>query len=78
MDSIRSLPGPTAPGTVRDRAAGGGSQRQADAFRRALHEEAGDGNGTEREQSPMRTGLQRRPPAGRREPETAGHVDVIA
>lgn len=78
MDSIRALPGPTAPGTVRDRAAGGGSRQQADAFRQAMREEGGDGAATERDETPVRPGLQRRPPASRREAQTAGHVDVIA
>ncbi|HEX5053673.1 MAG TPA: hypothetical protein VFZ65_17975 [Planctomycetota bacterium] len=81
MDSLGRIPGIIGPPRVEQRAAGGNKQR-ADAFRQALQQEVADGTQPEPEgadEQPVRTRLQARPPASRRDDGTvARHVDVIA
>lgn len=80
MEGIRNLPGVVSAPAVHDRAAGG--RGDGGAFRRALQEDRSeDGTAREHEQPapPMRTGLQPRPPAGRRDDGTTlRHIDVLA
>lgn len=77
MESLPALTG--VPGTRPVHERQGGSRRQADAFRQALGQ-----HGAPRDarspggEPPMRTPLQPRVPAGRKEPEQGLHVDVIA
>jgi hypothetical protein len=72
MDSLRSVG--LVPGgiPVGDRQAGG-NKRQADAFRRALQEQA-----PARQEAPMRPGLQPSGQDGRKNDGIARYVDVIA
>ena len=80
METLRGLTGITGGARVQERAAGGG-KRGAEAFRRALEQES-DQSAPDRPadgQAPVRTKLQQRPIASRREDgATARHVDVIA
>ena len=80
MEPLPALSGITRPTTVGDRS--GGGRRQADAFRRALEQESGEAaepDESPARDAPVRPGLQRRPPGGRKEPQAnARHVDVIA
>lgn len=79
MDPVQSLGGVTGSTRVQERA-GGGSKRQADAFRRALADETADEDTRQAGgEPPLRTKLQPRRPADRNNDGAgARHVDVIA
>ncbi len=86
MDALRGLPGVPSSLPVHERK-GGGNQRQADAFRRAL---AGGGGGEEPADAgrppagevplevPVRRRLQQAAGDGRKDEGLPRHVDVIA
>ena len=77
MDSLRGLPAVPGSVTVQERR---GSQRQADAFRRAM-QQGGQGEPqapTPDGEQPVRRPLQPKAPTGRKDEGTACHVDVIA
>lgn len=76
METVRSLPGVLGTTRVQERNAGG-NRGNAEAFRKALQQEgSAEGGG---EDAPMRTRLQPRPAASRKEPVVnARHVDVVA
>lgn len=82
MDPVRSLSGIVGGVRVQERAAGG--KGNSEAFRRALQQEGeaaegGAGAAPDHGEVAVRTGLQARPPAGRRDQgPTARHVDVLA
>lgn len=76
METVRSLPGVLGTARVQERNAGG-NRGNAEAFRKALQQEGAAESGGK--DAPMRTRLQPRPAASRKEPvENARHVDVIA
>lgn len=79
MESLRGLTNIVGATRVHER--NGGNRGSADAFRRAMQEQAGEqaaATGDDHE-SAMRTGLQRRATEVRRDPGAASrHVDVIA
>lgn len=70
MESVRSLAGVTRGVAVQDRNAGG-NKADAEAFRKALQQEGGT-------EKPVRTELQRQPPASRKSDGNSRHVDVVA
>ena len=75
MDALRGLPSVIGSTTVQERR---GSQKQADAFRKALQQEAGsDGNATTDDPAARRAPArrQRLAPA---DDTLAHHVDVVA
>jgi hypothetical protein len=77
MDSLRGLPAVPGSVTVQERR---GSQRQADAFRRAM-QQGGQGAPPAPppgDEQPVRPPLQPKATAGRKNEGTACHVDVIA
>jgi hypothetical protein len=76
METVRALG--TAYGVQRTGERGARSQRDADAFRRAM--EGGDGREAAHgeQEAPVRTALQPQPAAGRREGQQGHHVDVVA
>lgn len=77
MNGVTRTSGVVGSHQVHERQAGG-QQQQADAFRRAMQEH-GDGTAAEREpEKPVRRGLQRHPPIGRKDEGEAHHVDVVA
>ncbi|MBL8748111.1 MAG: hypothetical protein JNK78_03055 [Planctomycetes bacterium] len=79
MDPVRGLAGVDASMRVQDRAAGG-NKKDAEAFRRALEQEGGDGDAGRppEEKTPMRTRLQPQAPTSRKVERNTRHVDVIA
>lgn len=75
MDALRGLPSVIGSTTVQERR---GSQKQADAFRKAMQQEAGsDGNATADDPSARRTPAPRQRPA-LADGTLARHVDVVA
>lgn len=73
MEPVRSLATVTGGMRVQERQAG--KQGDAEAFRRALQQGAGEA----RQEEPVRPALQsRRPDSRRADGTTARHVDVIA
>jgi hypothetical protein len=81
MENLPALSGLTAPARVHDRH--GGNRRGAEAFRRALQQQGDDQPAPPQDaaeaEAPLRTDLQRRSAAGRRDAgATSRHVDVIA
>ncbi|MBX3462707.1 MAG: hypothetical protein KF830_06025 [Planctomycetes bacterium] len=79
MENLPALSGIVPARQVHDRQAG--SRRQADLFRRALQQEAGDGQAADpgRAEPPVRPGLQRGGANGRKDAGAAArHVDVLA
>lgn len=81
MDPVRSLNGVLGSIRVNERNAGK-EKKDAEAFRRALEQEAGgarDGDGKPGRETPLRTSLQQKAAASRRvDGTTPRHVDVIA
>lgn len=79
MENLPALSGIVPARQVHERQAG--SRRQADLFRRALQQEAGDGPPADSggAEPPVRPGLQRGAANGRKDPGvSARHVDVLA
>ena len=64
MEPVRSLGGVFGATRVNERGAGGGGKKDADAFRRALEQEAGaparEGAAKAADEAPVRTGLQQK------------------
>ena len=83
MDGVRGPSGLLGPARVHERGAGN-QQRNADAFRRALEQEAGgresgpDGDRQQATAPPVARRLQLPTSPGRRDDGQAMHVDVIA
>lgn len=74
MDALRSLPSVTGSTTVQERR---GSQKQADAFRKALQQGTGGDAGATADEPPAPRATQRRLPAST-DGALAHHVDVLA
>ena len=82
MEPVRSLNSVLGSIRVNERNAGG-NKREAEAFRRALEQETGDskrdGEGKPGRETPVRSPLQQKAAADRRDEGTPPrHVDVIA
>ena len=82
MEPLRSLVSVSGAQRVQERGAGGGNKQNADAFRRALEQEAGAAArdaGSAAAEEPVRTKLQEKAGPSRRVDGAAPrHVDVIA
>jgi hypothetical protein len=77
MEPLRAIVAPTGPTSVQERQAGG--RRQAEAFRQALQQQAGDQREPDGErEAALRSRLQVAAVTGRKDQGTARHVDVIA
>ncbi len=81
MDPVRGLPSVVQGSLQVNERKGGGSKQQADAFRRALQQGAGDARQQAPEpdeQAAVRRTLQNSPDRSRKNEGTASHVDVFA
>ncbi|MBM4063229.1 MAG: hypothetical protein FJ265_19350 [Planctomycetes bacterium] len=75
MDALRGLPAVPGVVPVQERNPGG-NKANAEAFRRALQQQGGEDEATDR---PVRPALQPRPGIGRKDgAATSHHVDVLA